>query len=149
MKKFICKQNVYESRVYMKAEFTLNAQDGHARTGLVTTQRGTFDTPCFMPVGTRGAVKHLDTSDLENLGVDVMLTNTYHLMLRPSVDVIAKLGGIHQFMGWSGHVLTDSGGYQVFSLEAEVDDEGVVFKSVYDGSRHALTPEKAVKCRRS
>ena len=118
---------------------------GRARAGTVTTVRGSFATPCFMPVGTRAAVRHLDSSDLEALGAQVVLANTYHLMLRPSAEVISELGGIHRFMGWNGHVLTDSGGYQVLSLKANTDDDGAVFKSVYDGSRVRLTPERAAE----
>ena len=118
--------------------------DGAARAGLVHTPRGTVRTPCFMPVGTRGAVRALDTDDLEALGAEVVLANTYHLMLRPGADVVAELGGLHRFMDWSGHLLTDSGGYQVFSLEPKVDDDGVTFRSTYDGSTHRLTPEGAV-----
>jgi len=120
------------------------ATDGDARTGTVTTARGSFRTPCFMPVGTRGAVRTLSSADLEALGADVVLANTYHLMLRPGTDVVAKLGGLHGFMSWDGHVLTDSGGYQVFSLEPKVDDDGVTFRSTYDGTTHRLTPEAAV-----
>jgi queuine tRNA-ribosyltransferase len=98
-----------------------------------------------MPVGTRGTVKGLSSADLEALGVEVTLANTYHLMLRPGAEVISALGGIHRFAGWNGHVLTDSGGYQVMSLAAKVDDEGVTFRSTYDGSTHRLTPEDAVQ----
>jgi len=97
-----------------------------------------------MPVGTRGAVKHLDSSDLEALGVEVVLANTYHLMLRPGSETVARLGGIHGFADWSGHVLTDSGGYQIYSLDPSVDDDGASFSSVYDGSPCRLTPEDAV-----
>jgi queuine tRNA-ribosyltransferase len=97
-----------------------------------------------MPVGTRATVRALSSVDLEQLGVEVMLANTYHLMLRPGTDVVAELGGLHDFMAWSGHVLTDSGGFQVFSLEPKVDDDGVTFQSVYDGTTHRLTPELAV-----
>jgi queuine tRNA-ribosyltransferase len=97
-----------------------------------------------MPVGTRGTVRAISTADLEGLGAEVVLANTYHLMLRPGADVVASLGGLHRFMGWDGHVLTDSGGYQVFSLNPRVDDEGVTFRSTYDGSLHRLTPEGAV-----
>ena len=128
----------------MKATIEIDATDGEARTGRVHTARGSFATPCFMPVGTRGAVRHLSSLDLEQLGVDVVLGNTYHLMLKPGADVVADLGGLHGFMSWSGHVLTDSGGYQIFSLEPKVDDDGAVFRSVYDGSTHRLTPEGAV-----
>jgi queuine tRNA-ribosyltransferase len=120
------------------------AADGPARAGLVTTARGTFRTPCFMPVGTRGAVRAVSTADLDDLGVEVLLANTYHLMLRPGADVVSRLGGIHGFAGWDRHVLTDSGGYQVFSLGPQVDDDGVTFRSTYDGSLHRLTPEGAV-----
>jgi len=124
--------------------FTVDATDGAARTGKVTTARGSFSTPCFMPVGTRAAVRTLSSADLEDLGAEVVLGNTYHLMLRPGADVVERLGGIHRFSAWSGHVLTDSGGYQVFSLEPQVDDEGATFASTYDGSRHHLSPEGAV-----
>jgi queuine tRNA-ribosyltransferase len=124
--------------------FDIEARDGRARTGVVRTARGSFRTPCFMPVGTRGAVRTLAAGDLEDLGAQVVLANTYHLMLRPGADIVEKLGGIHGFADWSGHVLTDSGGYQVFSLEPAVDDDGVTFQSTYDGSTHRLTPEDAV-----
>jgi queuine tRNA-ribosyltransferase len=124
--------------------YHVDASCGAARTGTVTTARGTFATPCFMPVGTRGAVRTLAADDLEALGAEIVLGNTYHLMLRPGADTVAKLGGLHGFTGWSGHVLTDSGGYQVFSLEPKVDDDGATFKSTYDGSTYHLTPEGAV-----
>lgn len=123
---------------------TVDATDGQARATTITTPRGSFTTPCFMPVGTRAAVRHLSSADLEDLGFEVMLANTYHLMLRPGADVVADLGGLHGFMAWGGHVLTDSGGYQVFSLEPKVDEDGADFRSTYDGSRHRLTPELAV-----
>jgi queuine tRNA-ribosyltransferase len=123
----------------------LDAADGPARAGVVVTARGTFRTPCFMPVGTRGAVKLLDAADLEALAPQVVLANTYHLMLRPGADTVARLGGLHRFTGWAGHLLTDSGGFQVFSLRPIVDDEGVTFRSTYDGSRHRYTPEDAVR----
>lgn len=121
-----------------------DAIDGYARTGTVTTPRGVITTPCFMPVGTRGAVRLLDTDDLDALAPQVLLANTYHLMLRPGAKTIAALGGLHRFLGYDRHLLSDSGGYQVFSLGASVDDDGVSFRSTYDGSRHRLTPEKAV-----
>jgi len=123
----------------------IEATDGAARVGRITTPRGAFRTPCFMPVGTRGSVRTLSSRDLEDLGFEVMLANTYHLMLRPGADVVAQLGGIHGFAAWPGHVLTDSGGYQVFSLSPKVDDDGVTFRSTYDGSVHRLTPEGAVE----
>jgi queuine tRNA-ribosyltransferase len=127
------------------AVFELQATDGHARAGRVHTARGSFTTPCFMPVGTRGAVKLLDAADLDALGPQVVLANTYHLMLRPGAPTVESLGGLHRFSGWSGHMLTDSGGFQVFSLAPAVDDDGVTFRSTYDGSRHRFTPEGAVR----
>jgi queuine tRNA-ribosyltransferase len=128
----------------MSLRLDVQATDGAARTGMVTTARGSFATPCFMPVGTRAAVRTLSAADLEDLGAEVVLANTYHLMLRPGADLIARLGGLHRFWGWDGHILTDSGGYQVFSLAPEVDDDGVTFRSTYDGTTHRLTPEEAV-----
>lgn len=129
----------------MTLAFEVDATCGAARTGKVTTARGSFTTPCFMPVGTRGAVRTLSAADLEELGVEVVLGNTYHLMLRPGADVVEKLGGLHGFADWSGHVLTDSGGYQIFSLDPKITDDGATFSSTYDGSRHHLTPESAVE----
>ena len=129
----------------MTLEIAMDASDGAARAGTVTTARGTFRTPCFMPVGTRGSIRTLAADDIESLGAEVMLANTYHLMLRPGTEVVRRLGGIHGFASWPGHVLTDSGGYQVFSLNPSVDDDGVTFKSTYDGSVHRLTPEDAVR----
>jgi queuine tRNA-ribosyltransferase len=126
------------------ARLDVLATDGAARTGRVRTARGIFSTPCFMPVGTRGSVRMLSAVDLEAVGAEVVLANTYHLMLRPGAETIAALGGLHRFASWTGHLLTDSGGYQVFSLDPDVDDDGVTFRSTYDGSRHRLTPEGAV-----
>jgi queuine tRNA-ribosyltransferase len=126
------------------ARLQVEATDGRARTGTVTTARGSFRTPCFMPVGTRGAVRLLDAEDLDLLGPQVVLANTYHLMLRPGADTVAALGGLHRFTGREGHLLTDSGGYQVFSLNPAVDDDGVTFRSTYDGSSHRLSAESAV-----
>ena len=123
----------------------ITARDGRARTGVVTTPRGRYHTPLFMPVGTRGAVRTLTADDLAGLGVGIVLANTYHLMLRPGADLIARRGGLHAFTGWGGHMLTDSGGFQVFSLQPDVDDDGVTFRSTYDGSSHRLTPERAVQ----
>ena len=128
----------------MRATFTETARDGGARCGVVTTARGTFTTPRFMPVGTRGAIVHLAADDVERLGAQVILANTYHLMLRPGADVVEALGGVHGMADWDGHVLTDSGGFQIFSLGPELSDEGATFRSVYDGSTHLLSPEKAV-----
>lgn len=122
----------------------VTAQDGAARRGVATTARGTYQTPLFMPVGTRGAIKYLSASDYERLGAEIVLGNTYHLMLRPGAETVARFGGLAEFAGWTGHTLTDSGGYQVFSLEPKVDDDGVTFRSTYDGSWQRLTPETAV-----
>ena len=118
--------------------------DGVARAGTVTTPRGSFETPVFMPVGTRGVVRALGPEDLEALGAQIILGNTYHLMLRPGADLVADMGGLHKFSDWRSHLLTDSGGFQVFSLDPKVDDDGVTFASVYDGSKHRFTPEKAI-----
>jgi len=123
----------------------IDATDGLARTGRVVTPRGSYRVPAFMPVGTRGAVKSLDSADLAALGAEVVLANTYHLMLRPGADTVAALGGLHRFTGWDGHTLTDSGGFQVHSLRPRVDDDGVTFASVYDGLATRLTPETAVE----
>lgn len=129
----------------MGLRLTITATDGAARTGTLETPRGVISLPCFMPVGTRGTVKALAATDLVDLGVEVMLANTYHLMLRPGAGVVRSLGGLHRFSGFEGHLLTDSGGYQTFSLAPVLDDNGVSFRSVYDGSIHRLTPESAVR----
>ena len=126
-------------------EFKETARQGDARTGVASTHRGDYETPCFMPVGTRGAIRHLSAQDYEELGARIVLGNTYHLMLRPGAQVVADLGGLGQFAGWKGLTLTDSGGFQVFSLNPDVDDEGVSFRSTYDGSMHRFTPQSAVK----
>ncbi|MFM7124818.1 MAG: tRNA guanosine(34) transglycosylase Tgt [Actinomycetes bacterium] len=125
-------------------EFTEIARDGVARAGIATTHRGTYSTPCFMPVGTRGAIKYLSASDYAQLGAQIVLGNTYHLMLRPGAETVARFGGLGAFAGWGGLTLTDSGGFQVFSLDPDVDDDGVTFKSTYDGSMHRFTPESAI-----
>jgi queuine tRNA-ribosyltransferase len=119
--------------------------DGAARRGELTTPHGVIQTPAFMPVGTRGAVKAVTQRDLEDLGAEIILGNTYHLYLRPGDDLIARAGGLHKFIGWSRPILTDSGGYQVFSLAAmrKVREEGAEFRSHLDGSLHMLTPERA------
>lgn len=128
-----------------RATAAISANDGAARAGIVSLARGTYVTPTFMPVGTRGAVKYLSADDYEMLGAQIVLGNTYHLMLRPGADLVAKLGGLAAFAGWRGLTLTDSGGYQIFSLEPDVDDDGVTFTSTYDGSKHRMTPESAVE----
>ncbi|MGI9051052.1 MAG: tRNA guanosine(34) transglycosylase Tgt [Ilumatobacteraceae bacterium] len=120
------------------------AEDGAARAGVATTASGTYRTPCFMPVGTRGAIKFLSATDYDALGVQIVLANTYHLMLRPGAERVARFGGVGRFAGWDGLTLTDSGGFQIFSLSPQVDDDGATFRSVYDGSTHRLTPESAV-----
>lgn len=128
----------------MKLGFDIAGVSGRARAGSVRLPRGTFQTPVFMPVGTRGVVRALSAEDLEALGAEIILGNTYHLMLRPGADLIADMGGLHKFSDWHGRLLTDSGGFQVFSLEPKVDDDGVTFASVYDGSKHRFTPEIAI-----
>ena len=128
----------------MKLRLDITATEGAARTGVVATARGSYRTPLFMPVGTRGTLRAATTLDLARLGAEFMLSNNYHLMLRPGAERVAELGGLHRFAGWDGHMLTDSGGYQVFSLEPKVTEEGARFQSVYDGSWHELTPEGAV-----
>ncbi|HWP56879.1 MAG TPA: tRNA guanosine(34) transglycosylase Tgt [Candidatus Acidoferrales bacterium] len=128
--------------------FTVRQQDrtSRGRTGRLVTAHGVVETPAFMPVGTQGSVKAIAPRDLEAMGCQIVLANTYHLYLRPGVEVIAELGGLHRFMGWHGPILTDSGGYQVLSLGAlrKITDEGVCFQSHLDGSRHLLTPEKVI-----
>ncbi|MFM2182434.1 MAG: queuine tRNA-ribosyltransferase [Actinomycetota bacterium] len=126
-------------------EFTVEHESGAARAGTARTAGGSYRTPCFMPVGTRGAIKYLSASDYERLGAQIVLGNTYHLMLRPGAETVARFGGLGSFAGWKGLTLTDSGGFQVFSLEPKVDDDGVTFKSTYDGSTHRFTPEIAVR----
>jgi queuine tRNA-ribosyltransferase len=124
--------------------FVTEHRDGAARAGTATTARASYRTPCFMPVGTRGAIKYLSAADYERLGAQIVLGNTYHLMLRPGADTVARFGGLGRFAGWGGLTLTDSGGFQVFSLDPKVDDDGVTFKSTYDGSKHRFTPETAI-----
>jgi queuine tRNA-ribosyltransferase len=126
--------------------FRVTARDALARRGVMTTAHGDVETPAFMPVGTQGAVKGLTGRDLIEVGAEILLANTYHLHLRPGDALIARLGGLHRFIGWDRPILTDSGGYQVFSLAARrtIDEEGVCFRSHLDGSLHRLTPETAV-----
>lgn len=127
-------------------EFALHGTDGGARAGALKTPRGTVLTPCFMPVGTKGTVKTMSPERLRAVGAQMILANTYHLALRPGSEVVRSLGGLHRLMGWEGPILTDSGGYQVFSLRdtARIDDSGVAFSSIYDGSRQVFTPERAM-----
>src|SRR6478672_13245445 len=122
--------------------FAVEAVDGAARAGILRTAHGEIRTPAFMPVGTKGTVKTLLPAEVRSLGADVILGNTYHLHFRPGEDVIEELGGLHAFSGWDGPILTDSGGFQIFSLRdtlLAVDDEGVTFRSVYDGSAARLS----------
>ena len=126
--------------------FEVIARDGAARAGVLRTAHGDVRTPAFLPVGTKATVKSVDPDELRAVGAEIVLGNTYHLHFRPGEELIAELGGLHAFMGWDGPILTDSGGFQVFSLRdtlLEVDDEGVTFRSVYDGSPERFTPELA------
>ncbi len=140
-------------------EFSLEHQDGSARLGSLTTPHGVIKTPVFMPVGTKASVKTLSQEDLKELGAEIILGNTYHLFLRPGEELVKKMGGLHKWMNWNGPILTDSGGFQVFSLAQEkgftkntvfkskvkIDENGVEFSSHLDGSKHYLTPEKAIE----
>ena len=123
---------------------TVEAADGRARAGVLATGHGPVATPTFMPVGTRGAVRGVDPRDLAEVGTQMVLANTYHLMLRPGDRLVEAMGGLARFTGWNGPTLTDSGGYQVFSLNPRLDEDGVLFRSTYDGSAVRLTPESAV-----
>ena len=157
--------------------FIITSKDVLARTGKLILKHGTVETPAFVPVATRGGIKMLDTYDIEELGAQILMLNTYHLYLRPGIEKIKQFGGLHKFINWKGPIMTDSGGFQAFSLgigsemgrskfkynqddeeqksmdgqikkysrHAWVDDDGVTFKSVYDGSKHKLTPEKSIK----
>jgi queuine tRNA-ribosyltransferase len=127
--------------------FAIHATDGRARTGRIDTPRGEIRTPAFMPVGTAATVKAMLPRDVRATGADIVLGNTYHLMLRPSAERIARLGGLHEFMGWERPILTDSGGFQVMSLAAlrKMTEEGVSFKSHIDGSKHMLSPERSME----
>lgn len=127
--------------------FTIHAKDGAARKGTLSTPRGDIQTPAFMPVGTAGTVKALYADQVKAAGSDIILGNTYHLMLRPGPERIKRLGGLHTFMGWDGPILTDSGGFQVWSLAKlrKMDEEGVTFQSHIDGSKHRLTPARSIE----
>lgn len=118
------------------------------RAGLIKTAHGIIETPSFVPVGTQGSVKSLTPVELEDLGVQLFFVNTYHIMLRPGTDVIKKFGGLHKFIGWEKPLITDSGGFQVFSQKAKIDDNGVTFRSHWDGSPHRLTPKKSMEIQR-
>ena len=130
----------------MTGDFVVHARAGAARYGTLTTAHGEVETPCFMPVGTLADVKLLEPQDLREVGARIVLANTYHLWLRPGLETLTAAGGIHRFMAWDGPILTDSGGYQVFSLESrrKIDRDGVTFRSHLDGSEHRFTPENVV-----
>ena len=129
------------------ADFKLEAVDQDARAGILHTRRGDLQTPIFMPVGTYGAVKGVTPEELRQTGSRIILGNTFHLMLRPGTEVISKLGGLHEFMHWDGPILTDSGGFQVFSLaeNRKISEQGVVFKSPVDGSKVTIDPEISMR----
>ncbi|MBO6945886.1 tRNA guanosine(34) transglycosylase Tgt [Altererythrobacter sp.] len=131
-------------------KFSINATDGRARTGCIEMQRGDIRTPAFMPVGTAGTVKAMKPETVREIGADIILGNTYHLMLRPGAERVARLGGLHQFMNWQRPILTDSGGYQVMSLSElrKLTEQGVEFRSHIDGSKHMLTPERSMEIQR-
>ena len=130
--------------------FTLHATDGKARTGTIAMQRGEIRTPAFMPVGTAATVKAMKPEAVRATGADIILGNTYHLMLRPGAERVARLGGLHSFMNWARPILTDSGGYQVMSLSElrKLTENGVEFRSHLDGSKHMLTPERSMEIQR-
>ena len=131
-------------------DFSIAATDGKARTGVIRMKRGDIRTPAFMPVGTAATVKGMKPADVRAIGADIILGNTYHLMLRPGAERMDRLGGLHKFMGWDRPILTDSGGYQVMSLASlrKITEEGVRFASHIDGSRHMLTPERSMEIQR-
>ncbi len=131
-------------------QFSLNATDGKARTGVISTPKGDIRTPAFMPVGTAATVKAMMPESVAATGADILLGNTYHLMLRPTAERIANLGGLHKFMNWSKPILTDSGGFQVMSLAdlRKLTEKGVTFRSHIDGSKHELTPERSMEIQR-
>ena len=131
-------------------EFNIHATDGAARTGTITMQRGEIRTPAFMPVGTAATIKAMKPESVRATGADIILGNTYHLMLRPTAERVGKLGGLHKFMNWPRPILTDSGGYQVMSLSelTKVNEEGVAFASHLDGSRHLISPERSMEIQR-
>ncbi|NBR34360.1 MAG: tRNA guanosine(34) transglycosylase Tgt [Rhodobacteraceae bacterium] len=133
-----------------RISFSLNATDGKARTGVISTPRGDIRTPAFMPVGTAATVKAMMPDSVRSTGADILLGNTYHLMLRPTAERIDALGGLHKFMNWERPILTDSGGFQVMSLSGlrKLTEEGVTFKSHVDGSKHNLTPERSMEIQR-
>ncbi|AEG48854.1 Queuine tRNA-ribosyltransferase [Sphingobium chlorophenolicum L-1] len=136
--------------IHPRFSFSIAATDGKARTGAIQMRRGDIRTPAFMPVGTAATVKAMRPAEVRAAGADIILGNTYHLMLRPGAERMARLGGLHGFMGWDRPILTDSGGYQVMSLSAltKMSEEGVAFSSHIDGSKHMLTPERSMEIQR-
>src|SRR6201996_4728045 len=131
----------------MSLAFELLGNDGNARRGRITTAHGTIETPAFMPVGTAGTVKAMLPQSVAETGAEIVLGNTFHLMLRPGAERVAALGGLHKFMNWPKAILTDSGGFQVMSLKdlRKLDPDGVPFRSPIDGSQHRLTPERSIE----
>ena len=142
-------QKTQKLKIEKPVVFTVNARDAKtaARVGTMSTAHGTFETPVFMPVGTQGTVKALTPRDLKELGAEIILGNTYHLYIRPGIDIIQAFGGLHSFMGWDGPILTDSGGFQVFSLSRlrKITEEGASFHSYFDGREIFLSPEKVIE----
>ncbi|MDP3243155.1 MAG: tRNA guanosine(34) transglycosylase Tgt, partial [Reyranella sp.] len=134
----------------MSLSYELLGSDGAARRGRITTAHGTIETPAFMPVGTAGTVKAMLPQSVAETGAEIVLGNTFHLMLRPGAERVAALGGLHKFMNWPGPILTDSGGFQVMSLKElrKLDPDGVTFRSPKDGSQHRLTPESSIGIQR-
>lgn len=145
----LCKEVLAIRSVSKRLQFTLIHEDSssEARQGKVSTSHGSFYTPVFMPVGTQGCIKALSPDELKEIGIKVILCNTYHLYLRPGCQIIEKMGGLHRFMNWNGVIITDSGGYQIFSISSlqKSEEKGVRFKSHLDGSNHFLTPEEILK----
>jgi queuine tRNA-ribosyltransferase len=137
-------------RMSTRFAFHIHATDGKARTGSIKMLRGDIRTPAFMPVGTAATVKAMRPAEVRATGADIILGNTYHLMLRPGAERVARLGGLHKFSGWDRPILTDSGGYQVMSLSAlrKITEEGVSFQSHLDGSKHMLSPERSMEIQR-
>ena len=131
-------------------KYTLIGRDGKARAGLLETDHGVIETPIFMPVGTRATVKAVEQRELLELNAQIILGNTYHLFLRPGMEIIEEAGGLHKFMNWNGPILTDSGGFQIFSLSdlRKITSEGVTFQSHLDGTRHMFTPERVLHIQR-
>src|SRR3989338_4643363 len=146
-KKPATKSNAKTLAQPLQFKITFKDRLTHARAGMIRTAHGDFETPVFMPVGTQGTVKALTPKDLKDLGAEIILANAYHLFVRPGIEIIKDFKGLHRFMGWDGPILTDSGGYQVFSLSRlrEVSENGVRFNSYFDGREILLTPEKVIE----